>query len=97
MMQGDKVSFRLGEKKRIIIRVTGCNGQPFEITSAKYVLSLGKVVEVSGECDIIQIDDSVVLLSAVIQPQAKNSVYTMEFTYEIPPEILKHVVKVGVY
>lgn len=97
MMQEDRVNFRLGEKRNVVIRITGCNRQPFEVTSAKYVLGLGSKIEDSGECNIQQVEDSAVLLSAVIQPQAKNAIYTMEFTYEIPPEILKHVVKIGVF
>lgn len=97
MKQEDRVNFRFGEKRNVIIRVASCNRQPFEVFNAKYVLRAGFVVESSGECEIQQTDDSVVLLSVLVQPQAKNTTYTLEFTYEIPPEILKHVVKIGTF
>ena len=93
----DQVRMQLGERRRICISVTSCNRQPFEVTSAKYVLRVGSDTETSGECELEQKSDSEVILSVVIQPQRKNTIYTLEYTYEIPPEILIHDVSVSVY
>lgn len=90
------VRFKLGEKKYVAIRVQSCDRKAFEITQAKYILKKGIEAEASGICEIYQDREDSVQLSALIQPQAKNAQYTLEFTYEIPPEILKHVIQVCV-
>lgn len=90
------VRFRLGEKKYVAIRVQSCDRRVFEVTQAKYTLNKGTEIETSGTCEIYQERGDSVQLSALIQPQAKNTQYTLEFTYEIPPEILKHAIQVCV-
>lgn len=92
----DRVSFELGEKKYVCISVRSTNGKPFDVTSAKYILRNGDQQEESGECDINQKSDTETILSALIQPMIKGATYTLEYTYEIPPEILKHEVRVYV-
>lgn len=90
------VRFRLGEKKYVAIRVQSCDRRTFEVTQAKYILKKGMEIEESGICEIYQDRKDSVQLSALIQPQAKNTQYILEFTYEIPPEILKYAIQVGV-
>lgn len=90
------VRFRLGEKKYVAIRVQSCNKRAFEITNATYTLKKGSETETSGICEIYQERGDSAQLSALIQPQAKNTQYILEFTYEIPPEILKHAIQVYV-
>lgn len=91
------VEFKLGEKKYICISVTSTMGETFEVTSAKYLLLSGDETEDSGMCEIKQKASNEVILSAIVQPQRNNTVYRLEFTYEILPEILKHDVLVNVY
>lgn len=91
----ERVAFRLGEKKYVDIRVESCDGRPFMIKNAKFVLKNGDQVEISGECQIQQ-DETSVIVSALIQPKIKGGNYTLEFTYEIPPEILMYNVLVSV-
>ena len=90
------VEFDLGEKKYVCISVKSTNGKPFDVTSAKYILRNGNQQEESGECDINQKSDTETILSALIQPQIKGATYFLEYTYTIPPEILKAEVKVQV-
>lgn len=90
------VRFKLGEKKYVAIRVQSCDRRAFEVTQAKYTLKKGMETEKSGTCEIYQDREDSVQISALIQPQAKNAQYSLEFTYEIPPEILKHVIQVCV-
>lgn len=90
------VRFQLGEKKYVAIRVWSCDKRGFEVVRAKYTLKKGMEIEESGTCEIYQDREDSVQLSALIQPQAKNALYTLEFTYEIPPEILKYVLQIRV-
>lgn len=92
----EKVRFELGEKKYVCISVRSTCKKPFDVTSAKYVLRNGDQIEKSGECEISKRDDRETILSALIQPMIKGATYTLEYTYEIPPEILKHEVRVCV-
>lgn len=92
----ETVYFDLGEKKYVCISVTSTCGRPFDITSAKYVLLNGKETEASGQCEIKKKSDTETILSALIQPMAKSATYTLEYTYEIPPETLMHNVRVKV-
>lgn len=92
----ERVDFELGEKKYVCISVTSPCGRPFDITSAKYILMKGKETEASGECEIKKNSDTETILSALIQPMAKSATYTLEYTYEIPPEILKKEISVRV-
>lgn len=92
----EKVTFELGEKKYVCISVRSTNRKPFDVTSAKYVLRNGDREEKSGTCEITQKSDTETVLSALIQPMIKGATYTLEYTYEIPPEILKHEVRVHV-
>lgn len=92
----ETVYFDLGEKKYVCISVTSTCGRPFDITSAKYVLLKGKETETSGQCEIKKKSDTETILSALIQPMAKSATYTLEYTYEIPPETLMHNVRVKV-
>lgn len=94
-MQG-RVMFNLGERKYVDIRVMGCNGASIIVENARYVLANGDEIETSGDCLIERESDSSVLLSALIQPQIPGGVYLLEFTYEVPPEILKYNVRVNV-
>lgn len=92
----DKVCFEFGEKKYVCISVRSTHGKPFDVTSAKYVLRNGDQEETKGDCIIEQKSDTVTVLSALIQPMIKGATYTLEYTYEIPPEILKYEVRVYV-
>lgn len=92
----EKVRFILGERKYVCIQVRSLCRQAFEIASAKYVLRLGDRVEDSGECLIASKSDSESILSALISPQVKGASYVLEYTYMIPPEILKHEIRVCV-
>lgn len=83
----EKITFKLGEKKYIRVEVKNCNGQPFEVTKARYVLRNSNEIEAEGDC-LIQTGDGAVILEALIQPLIKNTVYTIDITYEIPPEVL---------
>lgn len=91
----NKAVFRLGERKYVDIRVESCDERPFMIKNAKYVLKNGEQVETSGECQVQQENTSAVI-SALIQPKIKDGRYTLEFTYEVPPEILMYNVLVNV-
>lgn len=90
----EKAYFELGEKKYVCISVRSMNGKPFDVTSAKYILKNGDQIEKSGECEISKRNDKDTILSALIQPMIKGATYTLEYTYEISPEILKHEVRV---
>lgn len=90
----EKAYFDLGEKKYVCISVRSTNGKPFDVTSAKYILTNGDQKETAGECEISKRNDQETILSALIQPMIKGATYTLEYTYEIPPEILKHEVRV---
>lgn len=92
----EKVNFELGEKKYVCIKVVSSCKKPFDVTSAKYTLQNGSQVEASGTCEINHKSDTETILSALIQPMIKGAAYVLEFTYEIPPEILKHEIKVCV-
>lgn len=92
----ERVTFELGEKKYVCISVTSTCGRPFDVTSAKYILMKGKETEASGQCEITHKSDTETILSALIQPMAKSATYTLEYTYEIPPEILKKEISVWV-
>ena len=92
----DRVRFRLGEKKYVMIEVRSCNNQPFEVTKATYRLRCGLAEEASGDCEISQVDGQTVILMALIQPQAKGAVYELEISYQIPPEILIYPVLIKV-
>ena len=93
----DKVVFELGEKKYVCISVRStCRNRPFDVISAKYSLRNGDQIEESGSCEIDKRNDQETVLSALIQPMIKGATYTLEYNYEIPPEILIHEVKVTV-
>lgn len=92
----DKVTFELGEKKYVCISVRSTNRKAFDVTSAKYILRNGDQKEASGSCEIDKRNDQETVLSALIQPMIKGATYTLEYDYEIPPEILIHEVKVTV-
>lgn len=93
----DRVDFTMGEKKYVCISVKStCGNTPFDVTSAKYILRNGDQEENKGDCIIEKKSDSETILSALIQPMIKSGSYTLEYTYEIPPEILKYEVKVKV-
>lgn len=96
MGYAEKVEFELGEKKYVCISVRSTCEKPFDVTSAKYILKNGDQKEASGECKISKRDDQETVLSALIQPMIKGGSYILEYTYEIPPEILKYEVKVKV-
>ena len=92
----EKVNFEFGEKKYVCISIRSTCKKPFDVTSAKFILRNGDQTEVSGECEISKRNDLETVLSALIQPVIKGATYTLEFTYDIPPEILKHEVRVMV-
>lgn len=92
----EKAEFWLGEKKYVCISVRSTNKKPFDVTSAKYSLRNGDQIEASGSCEIDKRNDQETVLSALIQPMIKGATYTLEYNYEIPPEILIHEVKVTV-
>lgn len=92
----ETVYFELGEKKYVCISVTSICSRPFDVTSAKYVLLKGEETEASGQCEIEKKSDTETILSALIQPMAKSATYTLEYTYEIPPETLMYNVRVKV-
>ena len=92
----DRATFELGEKKYVCISVRSTNRKPFDVTSAKYSLRNGDQIEASGSCEIDKRNDQETVLSALIQPMIKGATYTLEYNYEIPPEILIHEVKVTV-
>ena len=92
----DRATFELGAKKYVCIIVRSTNRTPFDVTSAKYSLRNGDQIEASGSCEIDKRNDQETVLSALIQPMIKGATYTLEYNYEIPPEILIHEVKVTV-
>ena len=92
----DRATFELGEKKYVCIIVRSTNRKPFDVTSAKYSLRNGDQIEASGSCEIDKRNDQETVLSALIQPMIQGATYTLEYNYEIPPEILIHEVKVTV-
>lgn len=92
----ENAEFKLGEKKYVCVSVRSCNKRPFDVTSAKYVLRNGDQEEAKGDCIIERRNDTETILSALIQPMIKGAIYILEYTYEIPPEILKCGVKITV-
>lgn len=68
-----------------------------EVSNAKYLLLAGEEAEDSGVCEINQKSDNEVILTAIVQPQRNNTIYRLEYTYEIPPEILKCDILISVY
>ena len=61
-----------------------------------FYLYRNKTIPLLDGLKIEQKSDSEVVLSVVIQPQRKGATYTLDFTYEIPPEILITRVRVRV-
>lgn len=92
----ERVDFELGERKYVCISIKSICKKPFDVTSAKYALKKGDDTEDSGDCEITHKSDTETLLSALIQPMARGATYALEYTYEIPPEILKSEVKIRV-
>ncbi len=92
----ERIDFELGERKYVCISVKSTCKKPFDVTSAKYELKKGDDTEDSGDCEITHKSDTETVLSALIQPMAKGATYILEYTYEIPPEILKTEVKIKV-
>ncbi len=92
----ERINFKLGEKKYVCIKITSSCKLPFDVTSAKFILKNGSETEASGACEVKKKSDTETILSALIQPMIKGTTYILEYSYEIPPEILKHEVKVCV-
>lgn len=92
----ESVDFLVGEKKRVSISVKSIRQVPFEITDARFSLRCGEDEEVSGNLVVEPIRKGEVLLSALVQPQRANTLYDLEFSYEIYPETYLHYVKVRV-
>lgn len=86
------MKMKLGERRKVCISVRSMGKESFEVTSAKYTLRIGGVIEASGECSIEMRSGQETILSAVVQPQAKNAAYILEYEYVIHPEILKYEV-----
>lgn len=92
----ETLDFLVGEKKRVYISVRSIGRQPFEITNAKFTLSVGGETDANGDCDVIEISEYETLLGALIQPQRKGCMYDLKFRYEIYPAKLYYPVKVRV-
>lgn len=90
----ESTTFVFGERKRVTIVAKSFNEVPFEVTSASWELRCGEDLEDSGECEVSQEANDRVLISAVVQPQRKNAVYILRYTYEIGSEILIYEIKV---
>lgn len=72
-------------------------GEPDHVfTATIHAIDAAGEVEASGQCEISQVSDSEVTLTALIQPMAKSATYVLEYTYEIPPEVLIHDIRVAV-
>ena len=62
----------------------------------KRSLKNGSQTESNGSCEIEKRSDTETVLSALIQPMVKGAMYTLEYDYEIPPEIFKYNILVRV-
>ena len=92
----ETTTFKLGEKRNVTILVDSISNSPFEVSSASFELKNGETVEASGDCEIRQLCEDSVLISALIQPMIKCALYDLEFTYTIYPETMKHICRVRV-
>lgn len=96
MASYEHVDFLLGERKEVCISVYNQCREPFDITSATWVLKKGDEIEKQGNCEITHKSEIESILTALIQPMAKRAEYVLEFTYDIPPQILKKNIQVRV-
>lgn len=85
-----------GKKKYVCISIKSTCKTPFDVTSATWSLKNGNQTEASGSCEIEKKTDTETVLSALIQPMIKGAMYTLEFDYEIPPEIFRYNILVRV-
>lgn len=92
----ETIDFSCGERRRVYIAVKSIARQPFEISDASFLLTVGDEVDAEGPCDIVEISKDEVLLGALIQPMRKGSIYDLKFSYEIFPTKLYYSIKVRV-
>lgn len=92
----ETLDFLVGEKKRVYISVRSIGKQQFEITKARFTLSVGGEIDAIGDCDVIEVSEYETLLGALIQPQRKGCLYDLKFRYEIYPAKLYYPVRVRV-
>lgn len=92
----ESTNFFLGEKKRVTIGVESICAKPIEVTNARYSLFLGGELEASGDCEVEQLCDSKVKMSALIKPMAKDALYLLRYHYTIYPEEFEYLVHVRV-
>lgn len=92
----ESLTMNFGEKRNIAICVQSTCDQAFDITEASFSLRAGEEVDQSGPCEIKYVNDTNVILTALVEPPRKNCTYSLEFNYKIPPEELIYVCKVRV-
>lgn len=92
----ESLTMTFGEKRNIAVCVRSTCEQAFDIAEASFRLMSGDEVEESGTCGINYVNDTNVILTALINPLRKNCNYSLEFHYSIPPEELIYVCRVRV-
>lgn len=95
----ESVDFKVGERKRVAIKIQSICGKPFEVSNAKWRLFVGNAegeLESEGRCGIGECRATETIINALIQPMRKNCIYLLAFEYSINPEDFIYQVKIRV-
>ena len=84
----DALSISLGETRSVTIRVESTERKRFEVTNASFSLKHGNTTEATGACSVESDGQYAYLVSALVTPQIKCTMYTLQFSYDIYPERL---------
>ena len=95
----ESVDFKMGEKKRVAIKIQSLCQKPFEVTDARWKLFVGDSdgeVESEGKCGIGECRCTETIINALIRPMRPKCNYLLQFEYSINPEDFIYRVKVRV-
>lgn len=81
-----------GETRHIRIRVRSTDDEPFVIRNPHYELVIGRTIEASGDCEIIEEH----VLDVLVTPIQRNCVYRLKYIYEIADEVYVDIVEITV-
>lgn len=87
----ESLTMNFGEKRKISVRVTSTCKKAFEVENATFLLKVGSDVEASGTCEVTEIRPDEMIISALVNPQRRGAMYTLEYHYDILPERLIYI------
>lgn len=86
------ITFNIGEKRYVSIRVKSTSVTPFEVTNASWKLKCGDDIEASGLCVLEEESPTKWILRALVQPMRACASYKLVFEYDISPEHMSYIV-----